>query len=398
MGWIPKAFGIAAGVGHAWLYFSGGPLWAFSLDVAFWASCRVMRKVDRMYRAKVLKHSVSPEGQEVCTFQIELPRQVLAEVITHRKNSDSWGDSLCSRTTTPEVSKNSASSRAIPLSRMIEKVLTDPYVPERFGANQAGMQASAFLEGADHELAVRAWLLARDFAVVQAMAMLSWDDRKNLHDLHGTALKEVHRCMQMPIYADQPSVSVHKQDVNRLLEPWGWVLQVVTATDWDNFFALRCDEMAAPAFRKIARIMYVLKTRSSPEQLDYGEWHLPYVDAPVWSVRSGLSSWAELCDLSAARCAWTSYWPPEGGDADREKVARTLAKLAGVPLHASPYEHQATPMRTGEVSLEHLRSNLRGWVQLRKLIPGEFCKIYLPTMTTVASWGITEEELAAVQV
>jgi hypothetical protein len=354
-------------------------------------------KESELYRCKILKDSVSPEGKRLTSYEIEFPRCVLAEFVTHRMNSDTWLADIGERVKTPDVSKNSASSRAIPLGRMIQKVLEDPYVPERFGANQAGMQNSAWLEGEDHELAVKSWLHARNLAIGQAVCLLSDADRLKLHDMPAPAVHELRRIMSIPPKYPSPSVSVHKQDVNRLLEPWGWILQVVTATEWDNFFALRCDAAAAPAFRKIARMMYVLRSKFDPCPLNYGEWHLPYVDGDE-ALRYTAHPWQTLCDISAARCAWTSYWPPDGADGsdDFEKVKRTLKKLReSRPIHPSPFEHQATPThpsRRGEASM---RSNLVGWDQYRKMIPGEVTREYRPSAEEVASWGVTDEMLEA---
>lgn len=345
-----------------------------------------------MYRCKVLKDSVSPWGKRLTTFEIEFPRKVLAETVTHRMDSDTWLADIGERTKTPDISKNSASSRAIPFARMLEKVLTDPYVPEKFSANQAGMQEAGFLEGDDHDRARSVWLESRDSACRQALRLLSPADRAKLYQIESPVGDQIRLLLSDRSGRPSPSVSVHKQDINRLLEPWGWVLQVVTSTEWDNFFTLRCDPAADPAFRKIARIMYVMMQRSIPEHVPEGCWHLPYVDAPAFGYGSGGAK-GELCELSAARCAWTSYWPPEGGDgSDAEKVERTLKKLReSRPIHPSPFEHQATPLHPDRWSDATVRSNLRGWLQYRKTIDGEVAKYYRPSRDTVDSWGVTEE-------
>jgi len=73
------------------------------------------------------------------------------------------------------------------------------------------------------------------------------------------------------------NIGIHKQHANRLLEPWMWVTQVVTSSRWDNFFALRCHKAAHPAFQKIARMMFLARRKSTPQVLDYCQWHLPFV-------------------------------------------------------------------------------------------------------------------------
>jgi len=339
-----------------------------------------------MYSAKIILDSISPRGNRLVTAELEFPRVVLAEVLTHRCSYDSWGyEEWGERTKTRDISKNSASSRTIPLHRMIKMVMDDPYIPEKFSKNGPGMQAAGWLDGISHDRARSRWLDARDNAIIQAIAMLNEVDRATCF----AKVPDVAR-----FYADvnaivAPEFSVHKQDVNRLLEPWGWVKQIVTATEWPNFFALRCDRAAHPAFAKVARMLYLAYRKSTPTPVPEGEWHLPYVSA--WEQQN--LSLDQQKDISAARCAWVSYWPPdavEGEATDYEKVKRTVNKLTtSRPGHFSPFEHQASPMSTYQ---EHYhpewRSNLKGWLQLRKLMPEECATEYNPSEEEIASWGL----------
>lgn len=73
--------------------------------------------------ATVLKHSVSEEGKEMISFEIEYPRIILSELNTHRM-----------------MSKNSSSSRAIPVKKVNQMIADNPAMPIRFGQHQAGMQ------------------------------------------------------------------------------------------------------------------------------------------------------------------------------------------------------------------------------------------------------------------
>jgi hypothetical protein len=200
-------------------------------------------------------------------------------------------------------------------------------------------------------------------------------------------------------------LGIHKQDANRLLEPWGWVTQIVTADDiaWNNFFALRCHEAAYPSFRTIARMVYLAKRRSKPTPLDYGQWHLPFVpEADALKLRwiPEPKSWTtdlpmpDLIRHSAARCAWISY---ENHDKDGtpEAMDRTFSTLIGdFPKHASPIEHQGSPIHlTWEASYPELRSNIRGWVQGRKLIRLENVEQFCPGQEEIERWGIDESKL-----
>lgn len=351
------------------------------------------------YECRVERDSITPAGRRLTSFVIAFPRVVLAEFATHRLNHDTWGyeeTTWCERTTDTSVSKNSGSSRAIPLARMIQRVVDDPYVPERFSKNGVGMQGSGWLEGRDHKLAEYQWLDARDNAVRAVCMMLSQEDIELLCDKLTSRWARSLVFEQRCGYA-RPSVSVHKQDVNRLLEPWAWVTQIVTSSCWDNFFALRCDAAAAPAFQKIARMMYLARRKSTPRMLDYGQWHLPFVpeeEAAAFHWQPPAIPCPDVPDLlkfSAARCAWVSY-----ENADRkgtpEQMQKTYSRLMGaIPRHFSPVEHQATPMPESWGSWwPHLVSNLRGWLQGRKLIHQECITAYVPTDQEIASWGLGE--------
>lgn len=323
------------------------------------------------YYCRVERDSISPADDRLTTFVVTYPRIVLAESLTHRANADTWGDSyVCERTTTPDISKNSASSRAIPFAKMCEAVQRDPYMPE-WTMSQKGMQGGTATES------------------VKIAADVDW---RWAMDRMCEAATYIH------------SYGVHKQDCNRLLEPFAWVTQVVTSSAWDNFFSLRCHHMAHPALRKIARMMYLSRCDSIPTPLGYDRWHLPFVpdgDQDEFRYTPGFiiapadapALVPEPIRRSAARCAWVSY-ENHDRDASDDAVSRTFQRLfADVPGHFSPLEHQATPMRPGLVQTRpELRSNLSGWLQARKLIATECVRDYRPSDEEVASWRINDPQ------
>ena len=325
------------------------------------------------YACRIERDSISPLGDRLTTFVVTFPRVALAEVFTHRVVSTSHGYeevAYCDRTTTPDISKNSASSRAIPFARMVRGVIGDPYMPE-WTENQAGMQGKGMLElDSQWRRSDQTWRSAMEVMVGHA---------QTLH-----------------------TDGIHKQDCNRLLEPWAWVTQVMTATQWDNFFALRCHHMAFPPFRRIARMMFLARRESVPTQLDYDQWHLPFVPlaeqmafhmAPgaIVAARDARMVFPPLVRQSVARCAWVSY-ENHDKDATQEAVDRTFDRLCNDDIaHMSPFESQATPMRPGLArERQELRSNLNGWLQARKLISTECVRNYAPSDEEVASWGITD--------
>ncbi|WP_210250736.1 FAD-dependent thymidylate synthase [Bradyrhizobium hipponense] len=259
------------------------------------------------------------------------------------------------------LSRNASSSRAIPVSRLIEDILRDTAMPIHWGKNQRGMQADEehrapiFIEAIDEqnlkpcflELSPEeAWILARDKAIKIAQAF----------DESG----------------------YHKQVVNRLLEPFAHISVLVSATEWDNFFELRDHKDAQPEIQALAIALKNAFAESVPDQLRPGEWHLPFVTEYE-------REWLDLptqIKISVARCARTSYLTHEGKQPLVHKDLQLYHDLVGArPLHASPAEHQATPdVRVpgqvgpyGEWRVEHwqapeLHGNFRGFIQNRKII------------------------------
>jgi thymidylate synthase ThyX len=266
------------------------------------------------YAARILADSENVTRNRLTTFEITFPRIVLAEFNTHRM-----------------FSRNSASSRAIPVEKQIERVITDPFVPERFPRNGKGMQEHGFLEGATETHARDSWLLAREEAVASARQMLQ----------HG----------------------VHKQITNRLLEPWMWHTVICSGTEFANFFALRCHPDAQPEIRKVAEMMRDLYEHSEPLVLMPGEWHLPLVTHEE-RIEFGEAPAEHLAKISAGRCARVSYLTHDGRRAPDEDVA--LCERLTASGHMSPLEHPA-------MALPDFRAegNFRGFRQLRKTIPGE---------------------------
>jgi thymidylate synthase ThyX len=299
------------------------------------------------YEAKVLADSISPDGVRLTTLQVTFPRIVLAEMNTHRM-----------------LSRNSASSRAIPVEKRIKMIEEDPFIPEQFGKNQKGMQAEELLEE-DADMAARnEWKAACKQAIQSA---------RNLS-----------------------GINVHKQLANRLLEPFAWHTVICSATEWENFFNLRCNPDAQPEIRKAAELMRDAMVAGTPTPLSYGEWHLPLVekfeflenavpDNPLQEPLGRAGLLGQLCKISIARCARVSYLTHEG-KRDPQADLDLYERLA-TSGHMSPLEHVARPMTDEDISSNRFKitgcqqgnpgpyacfiGNFRGWVSYRKLVPGE---------------------------
>lgn len=292
--------------------------------------------------AKVIADSISPQDVRMTTMEIEYPRFILAELNTHRM-----------------LSKNSASSRAIPVKTMHEHIQNSPAEPVWWGKNQPGMQAKEELTGTNYTDAKFLWDRARQDALHWAWAM-----------------------------ADR--VGLHKQIANRVTEPWMTMKTVISGTEWKNFFWLRAHADAQPEIHELAIKMWDAYNKSTPTRLYPGEWHVPYVN----SYRHFSDSDLRYCDannqeitaeqakiISASCCAQVSYRKNDDSYEKAEKIFDQL--INSQPCHASPVEHQATPMRidalkSWEAGVTHCdrnqqmwSGNLRGWIQHRKLIQGE---------------------------
>jgi len=295
------------------------------------------------WEVRIERDSINPKGKRLTTFVCTYPRFIHAEVLTHRM-----------------MSRNSASSRAIPIEKTIQRVLDDPAMPIHWGANQKGMQASGEVEY--KHLANFYWLSARDSAV---------DNAKVLHHL-----------------------GLHKQIVNRILEPFSWITTIISATEWDNFFHLRVHKDAQPEFQHLAAMMAEAYFESKPVPLPDGYWHQPFTTEEdidlimdwlrsTYTVDGVLQSehmeadnnllFSVMAKVSAARCARVSYLTHEGKrdiGADMDLFNRLMKQI---PHHASPLEHVACSMDDTE-----RRGNFIGWTQLRKTYLFENLVNYTP--------------------
>ncbi len=268
------------------------------------------------YSARVLLDSRSPSGARLTTMEVRYPRFIHSEMMTHRA-----------------FSRNAASSRAIPIKKMIAAVREDPALPVYWGRNQTGMSAREEIASEFAELARREWTEALDDALRHAERLSAKD------------------------------IDLHKQLVNRLLEPFAWITVIITATDWTNFFTQRCHPDAQPEIKHIADLMLAAYRASAPAAVPLGRWHAPLIQDDERDLPGDL-----LCKLSVARCARVSYLTHDG-KRDRDRDLELYERLVGGGAngHWSPFEHVATPAPAAD-----LRSaNFAGWEQYRKRFPQE---------------------------
>ena len=292
-----------------------------------------------MINAKILLDSINPVGNRITSWILTYPRFFHSEIMTHRV-----------------FSRNAASSRAIPVKRMIDDIRQNCAMPIFWGKNQAGMQAKEELDDiikrreivvspvgngldpykitvTDKHAAKHEWLAARDSAITHAEKMLE--------------------------------LGVHKQIANRILEPFMHMTVIITGTEFENFFALRAHPDAQPEFQDLAYKMLDIYQLSEPNKLKAGEWHIPFGDKLDETRLTELYYQTAIpheelkLRISVARCARVSYLNFEGKDDYNKDIE--LSETLSSSGHWSPFEHSAMALSTSEYS-----GNFKGWKQYRK--------------------------------
>jgi len=247
--------------------------------------------------AKIIMDSVGVAKARITTFEVTCPRIILAEIGTHRI-----------------VTKSAASSRAIPVSKRIEMVENDPWIPKSFGKNKRGMSSDEELDDSTAAEARGEWMYAIRNALCHARAMEKF--------------------------------GLHKQFANRILETYSYVTVALTATDWDNYFWLRRGPDAQPEFKELADAMWEAYEDSIPVKRVN---HLPYTEGVDMTLPLDT-----LAMISSARCARTSYKTFDN-KVSTVKDDLDLCKKLTDQAHLSPFDH---PAIADFVSYDHTRE---GW-------------------------------------
>ena len=289
--------------------------------------------------AKIICDSVGPNGVRLTTFVLKYPRFIHSEFMTHRV-----------------FSRNASSSRAIPFEKQMQMIREDMAMPIEFRKNQRGMQAGEAIE--NQQLARDTWIEAGHSAIAYAEEL--------------------------------NALGIHKQYVNRLVEPYAHISVVVSATELTNFFALRHHHMAQPEIAELAKQMWDLYSTNKPTQLKAGQWHLPFISQEEVNTYINTASegseflYSDLVKMSVARCARVSYLTHEGKVPSKEDDFKLYDRLLGsAPIHASPAEHQGKALNSERFVLDFdsghypvstandFSGNLRGWEQYRKTLKDE---------------------------
>lgn len=310
--------------------------------------------------AVIVGDSICPRGHRITSLLVTMPRIILAEFNTHRM-----------------FSRNTSSSRAIPFKRMLKTIEEDPFIPIAFQREHSGMQGNQYItDEKSIKLRIDQWISARDKAIFFAK------------DLSSSI-----RLNQYPKYENEDIdlSPVTKQIANRLLEPFMWCTVLVTATEWSNFFSLRCPQyvesdnlnikykskkdfikdypkavnlttlewlkgnlgMAEIHMMQVAECIYDAINESVPKQLEAGEWHIPFEDKIDLQTLHNMNFIEDVnqtvegnilklkVKISTAMAARTSYTVVgEEKELNYENLINLHDRLISqVPRHSSPMEH-----------------------------------------------------------
>jgi thymidylate synthase ThyX len=320
------------------------------------------------FDATVVADSKGLFDTRLTTMVVTFPRYLLAEFNTHRM-----------------FSRNSASSRAIPFKKMVERVREHPFIPVLWQKDHPGMQGTEYWTNETHEYKGG------------TESMIGFFEQEWLYSVDNA-------CAQAEILNKN---GVTKQIANRLLEPFMWHTCIVSATEWENFFALRCPQyetgmlgvhrswkdlmkaereayegavgyaysekdslierfrinksLAEVHIQLAAEAMWDAYNKSEAEQLKPGEWHLPFAsDIDEAHIVNYFQSqgvrgnyWSDeniaevLRQIAVATCARISYGNIDPSTSDIDKDRQLYARLKE-SLHASPFEHVAQVMTDEE--------------------------------------------------
>jgi thymidylate synthase ThyX len=261
------------------------------------------------------------------TYVLRYPRFIHSEFMTYRM-----------------LSRNAASSRAIPAKKMRESVIADPAMPVEWGANTKGMSAIQHLDPKSAKDAQVLWLKARDSAV--------------------------------RIHEELEESGVHKQILNRIIEPWLHIDVVATGNReaFKHLFRERIHASAQPEFKALATWMQQAYLRALWDNiyqpLDEGQWHLPFLSEDE-IADSRMQPHLQEIDraVSSARCARVSYNGHETKrplDEDLALCKRLAVREQGdsEPMHLSPLEHVA-------MACPGQWANFRGFKSFRQVREGK---------------------------
>lgn len=266
--------------------------------------------MNRMFTASVLADSISPEGHRVTTVEVVYPHAVHKDLLRHR----------C-------MNRNVESFRAQKPENLIKSLLEGhAFKPEVFAQRIPGMGQGEQINEADYASAL-------------------WD-------------RHVLNCVETA--NEFLKLGIAKQQINFVLQDICPLSEIITATDWSNFYALRCElnddgiPVARPEVYLTACAIRDAIALSKPVPLYYGMMHLPLLTKEelghLCAARNEIqhdsvgmqSVERQWIFISAGRCARWSYGEYKWWEEDTVKGYERAIRLLS-DGHMSPFEQQAKP-------------------------------------------------------
>ncbi len=265
--------------------------------------------------AEIIADSVNLRGDRLTTFVLTYHRMIHSEFMTHRM-----------------LSKNSSSSRAIPVEKMIKLVEEQEVYPLHWGRNCKGMSAKEELEYGALLAAKHWWKSAREDAIARAKAGIE--------------------------------IGLHKQVINRILEPYSTITVICSGTEYQNFFNQRCHPDAQPEIQVLANKMKAVYDASQPTLLEAGDWHLPFINGEDWIEATDHGYVDEdLIKVAIGRCARVSYLNHDGVRSLSDDTKLYWRLLESQPAHLSPFEHVAITLPNSD-----RKANFTGFQSYRNIL------------------------------
>ena len=266
--------------------------------------------------AKIIADSVNGNGDLLTTFVMTYHRMIHSEFLTHRM-----------------LSKNSSSSRAIPVEKMIKLVESEEVYPLHWGKNQKGMIAKEQITDID-------------------------DAREIWGEARQDAIKHAKRLVE---------IGIHKQVANRLLEPFSSITVICSGTEYQNFFEQRCHPDAQPEIQALAIAMREVYGKSEPKLIkpdDLFSWHIPFIDRNDLSqLHENETIHNDLIKVAVGRCARVSFLNHDGDRDIQADIKLHDRLLSSKPAHLSPFEHCAIALSNSD-----RHANLTGWQSYRNIL------------------------------
>lgn len=331
------------------------------------------------YKCEILADSINEQGHRLTTFKVTYPRIIHAEMLRHRM-----------------LSRNVASSRAIPFNKMVEAVQENPFIPIAWQKAHNGMQGTEYWTEED-EVRID---IGNEFEYIEDIQPITEEFKIRWLEARDKAVN---------VAVGMNNLGLTKQLCNRLLEPFVWTTELISGTEWENFFELRCPKyhydledkyfkskkdwleyykktcigdvnsdftlkeedwfdinksQAEIHIQKIAEMMWDAYNESKPKQLDAGEWHIPNLghewdkEQLISIAHTNLTKYNKeysptsneiqvevdsvMIKIATAHCAKISY-DNFGTKVDYGADINLHDRLLG-SKHLSPFEHCAKAM------------------------------------------------------